>query len=125
MTTRRPFNSPPVHSVSIIPGDNYEGQFIRSGPPSQLNLDENPEAKTNEIVDYERLERMAPELGSGGVAGGELYMRAQCLVIELLGGEVAELILHPDQPSLGAKHDQIEANAFAKVALAASPAVAA
>jgi hypothetical protein len=50
---------------------------------------------------------------------------AQCLVIELLGGEVAELILHPDCPSLGAKHDQVEANAFAKVAVAASPAVAA
>jgi hypothetical protein len=34
---------------------------------------------------------------------------------------VAELILHPDHPSLGAKHDQVEANAFAKVAVAASP----
>ena len=52
-------------------------------------------------------------------------IRAQVLVIELLGGEVAELILHPDHPSLGAKHDQVEANAFAKVAVAASPAVAA
>ena len=29
-------------------------------------------------------------------------IRAQVLVIELLGGEVAELILHPDHPSLGA-----------------------
>jgi hypothetical protein len=43
------------------------------------------------------------------------------MVIELLGGEVAELILHPDCPSLGAKHDQVEANAFARVAVAASP----
>jgi ATP-dependent Zn protease len=54
-----------------------------------------------------------------------MNIHAQVLVIELLGGEVAELILHPDRPSLGAKHDQIEANAFAKVAVAASPAVAA
>lgn len=52
-------------------------------------------------------------------------IRAQVLVIELLGDEVAEQILHPDQPSPGAKHDQIEANAFVKVAVAASPAVAA
>jgi hypothetical protein len=47
------------------------------------------------------------------------------LVIELVAGEVAELILHPDHPSLGAKHDQVEANAFARVAVAATPAVAA
>jgi hypothetical protein len=71
------------------------------------------------------MERMALEFGSLRVADSEVYIRAQSMVIELLGGKVAELILHPDHSSLGAKHDQIEANAFAKVAVAASPAVAA
>jgi hypothetical protein len=47
------------------------------------------------------MERMAPEPGSGRVADGEM-LRAQCLVIERIAGEVAELILHPDCPSLGA-----------------------
>jgi hypothetical protein len=115
-----------VHSVTIIPGQGYEGRCTRSGPPSQLNLDENPEAKTDEIVDVcEQLERMAPEVGSGRVADSEAVVRAQSLIIELLGGEVAERILHPDCPSLGAKHDFVEANAFARIAVAASPAVAA
>ena len=68
---------------------------------------------------------MAPELGSGRVADSEMYIRAQCLVIELVAGEVAEMILHLDQPSLGAKHDRVEAEAFARVAVAASPAVTA
>jgi len=39
------------------------------------------------------MERMAPEFGSLRVADSEMYIRAQCMVIELLGGEVAELIL--------------------------------
>jgi hypothetical protein len=115
-----------VLSCSVIPGDGYEGRVIRSGPKSQLDFTEYPRAGTDEIVDVcERLEHMAPELGSGRVADSEMYIRAQCLVIELLGGEVAEQILHPDQPSLGAKHDFVEANAFARVAVAATPAVAA
>jgi hypothetical protein len=61
-------------------------------------------------------------LPSTAIAAGGTLIRAQVL-IELLGGEVAELILHADHPSLGAKHDQIEANAFAKVAVAASKLV--
>jgi hypothetical protein len=69
--------------------------------------------------------RMAPELGSLRVADSEMYIRAQFLVIELLGGEVAERILNPDQPSRGAKHDFVEASAFARIVVAASPAVAA
>jgi hypothetical protein len=121
-----------VHSVTIIPDrgvGGYEGRFIRSGPPSQLIFDENnAEAQTDEILDVcSHLERMAPECGSGRVADSELVIRAQCMVIELVGGTVAEKILHPDQPSLGAKHDHVEAAAFARVACVAgaSPAVAA
>jgi hypothetical protein len=37
--------------------------------------------------------------------------------------ENAEKILHPDVSSLGAVHDFVEADAFAKIAVAAQPAV--
>jgi hypothetical protein len=53
------------------------------------------------------MERMAPEFGSLRVADSEMYIRPQCLVIELVAGEVAELILHPDRSSLGAKHKHL------------------
>jgi hypothetical protein len=113
-----------VHSVSVVPGDGFEGRCVRSGPPSQLNLDENPEAETDEIVDVcQRLAEMTPELGTGRVESSELYIRAQTVVIELVGGRIAELILHPELPALGSVHDDIEASAFARVACAAPPAV--
>src|SRR4030088_1471460 len=113
-----------VHSVSVVPGDGFEVRCVRSGPPSQLNLDENPEAETDEIVDVcQRLAEMTPELGTGRVESSELYIRAQTVVIELVGGRIAELILHPELPALGAVHDDVEARAFAKVACAAPPAV--
>jgi hypothetical protein len=41
------------------------------------------------------------------------------------GGEAGELLLYPDLPVLGAVHDHTEALSFAKIAVAASPAVAA
>ena len=73
----------------------------------------------------ERLERMAPELGSSRVADAKMYVRAQTMVIELVGGQVAEFDSFPHLPSLGAQHDFVEATAFAGVACAASPAVTA
>jgi hypothetical protein len=115
-----------VHSVTIIPDQGYQGRCIRSGPPSQLIFDEhNPEAQTDEIIDVcSRLERMAPECGSGRVADSELVIRAQCMVIELVGGTVAEKILYPDEPPLGATHDHVEAAAFSRVACAAGASAA-
>jgi hypothetical protein len=50
-------------------------------------------------------------------------VRSQSNIIALVAGECAELLLHPDLPSLGAHHDGVEARAFARVAVAASPAV--
>ena len=41
----------------------------------------------------------------------------------MVAGERAEFVLHPDLPSLGAQHDFVEAAAFAKIAVAAEPAV--
>jgi hypothetical protein len=52
-------------------------------------------------------------------------IRAQTMVIELVGAQIAESILFPDLPPLGANHDFVEAKAFAGVACAASPAVGA
>jgi hypothetical protein len=46
-------------------------------------------------------------------------------VIALVAGEAAEMLLHPDLPPLGAQHDFVEADAFAKITVIASPAVAA
>jgi hypothetical protein len=113
-----------VHYVTIIPGDGYEGRCVRSGPPSQYNLDEAAEPTTEEIVDIcSRLERLSPEIGSGRVESAESYVRAQTLCIELVGGHVAERILHPDHPPLPTQHDHIEAAAFATVACAAPSAV--
>jgi hypothetical protein len=115
-----------VHSVTIVPGHGYEGMCMRSGPPLQLNLDENPEAETDEIVDIcARLEKLTPEIGSGRVEGAEFYIRAQINCTELLGGRACEQLLYPDHPPLPAEHDQIEARAFAAVACAAPPAIGA
>jgi hypothetical protein len=69
----------------------------------------------SELVSSEPVMRSEADIG---------YPRA-IYVIELLGGEVAERILHPERRSLGAKHDFVEANVFARIAFAASPAVAA
>jgi hypothetical protein len=113
-----------VHSVTIVPGHGYEGRCMRSGPPSQLNLDENPEAEMQEVVDIcSRLEKLTPEIGSGRVESAEFYVRAQINCTELVGGRACELLLYPDLPPLPAEHDHIEARAFAAVACAAPPAV--
>jgi hypothetical protein len=111
-------------SVTIIPGGGYEGKCVRSGPPSDLTLQETFGDKTEEILTVcERLERLTPELGSARSESAEYYVRSQSNIIALVAGECAELLLHPDLPSLGAAHDGVEARAFARVAVAASPAV--
>jgi hypothetical protein len=111
-------------SVSIIPAEGHEGRCVRSGPPSDLTLSEIGMDKTEEILTVcERLERLTPMLGSARSESAEYYIRAQSNVIALVAGECAETLLHPDLPSLGAAHDGIEAAAFARVAVAAQPAV--
>jgi hypothetical protein len=116
-----------VSFVTIARGEGYEGRCVRTGyKPSSLNLDVNPEAETSEIVDVcARLEKMAPEIGTARVESSEVYLRAQTLCIELVGGRVCEEILFPDHQPLHAEHDQIEARAFAAVACAAPRAVGA
>jgi len=118
-----------VHAVTIIPdrGPNgFEGRCVRSGPISELTLTDCHQSQTEEILSIcERLEKLTPELGCARVESSEYYIRAQNNITELVAAECAELILHPDLPSLGAKHDFVEAGAFAKVAVAAQPAVAA
>jgi hypothetical protein len=112
-------------SVSIIPGDGFEGKCVRSGPPSDLSLSENDVDKTEEILTVcERLEKLTPILGSARSESSEYYIRSQNNVIALVAGECAEKLLHPDLPLLGAQHDHTEAAAFARVAVAASPAAA-
>jgi hypothetical protein len=112
--------------LTIVPNGGYEGMCRRSGPITELTFDENTPDKTDLIVDTcARLEQLTPILGSNRVESSEYYIRSQNNCIELVAGECAELVLHPDLASLGATHDFIEADAFAKVAVAAQPAVAA
>jgi hypothetical protein len=114
-----------VHLVTIIPDRGYEGRCVRSGPPSELTLS-SPEAEIDEVLSLcERLERLTPEIGSARVVSAEYYVRAQNNIIELVAGKCAELLLHPELPPLGAVHDFVEAAAFARIAVAAQPAVAA
>jgi hypothetical protein len=115
-----------VHAVTIIPDQGYDGQYIRSGAPTSLSLSITPDEKIDEILSIrERLERMTPELGSPRIEDAENYICAQSNIIELVGAEVCELLLHPELPALGAKHDFVEAVAFARASVAATPAAAA
>jgi hypothetical protein len=111
-----------LHSVSIIPGDGFEGRCLSKA--YQSSLYEAPEDKTIEIVSLcERAQRLMPELGIGRVEAAEFFQRATVLCIELVGGSVAEQILHPQDEPLPTFHDQIEAAAFAAVAVASPRAV--
>jgi hypothetical protein len=121
-----------VHEVSIIPDRNpggFEGRCIRSGPKSSLTFDDSgaPAMQPDEVIGIcERLEALGgPELGTSRIAEAEFYVRGLNNVVVLVAGEAAELVLHPDLPSLGTQHDFDEARAFAKVTVFASPAVAA
>jgi hypothetical protein len=116
-----------IHLVTIVPdyaSDGYQGRTVRSGPVTELALNDSTVLDTDEIVSIcERLERLTPELGSSRAESSEYYQRCQNNIIELVAAEEAELLLHPGSPSLGAQHDFIEADAFARVAVAAQPAV--
>lgn len=118
-----------IYSVTIVrdagPG-GFEGRCMRSGPVSAITFDEKTQDQTEEILSIcERLERITPELGSARTDLSEYIVRCQSNISELLAGEVAESILHPDLESLGAQHDAVEARAFARVAAAALPATVA
>jgi hypothetical protein len=122
-----------VHEVSVIPDRGFEGRCVRSGPASALTLDDQCLEQASDSVMYpdemisicERLERLTPEIGSPRIESAEFYIRGLNNVIALVAGEAAELLLHPDLPPLGAQHDFVEADAFAKITVIASPAVAA
>jgi hypothetical protein len=108
-----------VSFVTIVPGGGFDGRCVRSGSPSQLNLDENPGAKTEVVDIIARLEQLTPEIGSGRVESADAYVRFQVNCIELVGGRVCERVLYPDHEPLPAEHDQTEARAFAAVSCAA------
>jgi hypothetical protein len=115
-----------VFAVTICPDADhgYEGRCTRSGPPSSLNLDDAVHDESLQVISTcELLEKLTPEIGSGRVESSEYCLRAQTNCVELLAGECAELILHPESPPLSAVHDHTEARAFAGVACASSAAV--
>lgn len=111
-----------LQSVSIIPGDGFEGRCLSKA--YQCSLYETPSDETVEIVDLcERAKRLMPELGAGRVEAAECFQRATVLCIELVGGTVAEQILHPQEEPLPTYHDQIEAAAFAAIAVSSPRAI--
>jgi hypothetical protein len=119
-----------IHLVTIIPNfdgpNGYQGRCVRSGPVTEMGLTDSKVLETEEVLSIcERLERLTPELGTSRRESSEYYLICQSNIIELVGGQECELLIHPDLPSLGARHDFTEADAFAKVAVAASPAVSA
>jgi hypothetical protein len=111
-----------LHSVSIIPGDGYEGRCRSVAYQTQFY--EKPEDSTIEIVDLcERAQRLMPELGVNRIESAELFQRATVLCIELIAGSVAEKIFYPDEEPLPTVHDEIEAIAFAGLAVASPRAI--
>jgi hypothetical protein len=117
-----------VHMVSVIRGDGFEGRCTRSGPVSSLTFadsDTTSVMQPDEVIGIcERLEALGGlEIGTSRIETAEYYCRGLNNVVVLVAGEAAELILHSDQPSLGAQHDFDEAKAFAKITVFASPAV--
>jgi ATP-dependent Zn protease len=64
-------------------------------------------------------------LAKSRIESAEYYIRGLNNCIGLLGGEACEMLLHPDQPSLGAQHDFDEAKAFARITAFTSPSVSA
>jgi hypothetical protein len=111
-----------ISSVSIVPGDGFEGRCLSKA--YQASFYEMPEDKTIEIVDLcERAQRLMPELGINRIEAAEFFQRATTFCVELVAGTVAETILHPQEPPLPASHDQIEAAAFASIAVASPRAV--
>jgi ATP-dependent Zn protease len=111
-----------LHSVSIIPGDGFEGRCRSTA--YQCKFYEKPEDVTIEIVDLcERVERLMPELGANRIESAEFFQRATTLCIELVAGTQAERIFFPNEEPLSTTHDQIEAEAFAAIAVASPGAV--
>jgi hypothetical protein len=114
-----------IHLVTIVPDLGYQGRTVRSGPVSELDLnDDSKVLNTTEVISVcESLLELEPELGSNRIASSEHYQRCIGNIMELVAGQEAELLLHSDQPVLGAVHDFVEADAFAKLAVVASPSV--
>jgi hypothetical protein len=100
----------PISCVSITRG-GFEGRACGANyKESQCNLED----QTGTILDgCARIEKLAPGLGSSRIESGELYIKAQTMVIELVAGGIAEKVLLPDIPPLRAEHDKIEGRAVA------------
>jgi ATP-dependent Zn protease len=113
-----------LRSASIIPQFGSEGRVLSIAYEQKFY--ERFEDAAIEIVSLcERVERLMPELGVNRNASAEFFQRATTLAIELVAGSVCEKIFYPDLEILPTEHDEIEAQAFAKIAVASPHAVAA
>jgi hypothetical protein len=71
----------------------------------------------------ERVETLAPGIGSNRIALSEFYVQALTVCIELVAGSIAEQFLFLDQPPLRCEHDRVEARAVAALACASPRSV--
>src|SRR5258708_5286625 len=111
-----------LKSVSIIPDSKSEGRCLSMA--YKCDLDNTDDDQTAVITDLcGRVQKLMPSLGTGRVESAEFFQRATVLAIELVAGTVAEQILHPHEEPLPTYHDQLEAAAFAAVAVASPRAV--
>jgi hypothetical protein len=70
----------------------------------------------NDVPDLcEAIGELMPGAGEPRVNADEIFAHVHVRVVDLMAGTAGELLLHPDLPPLGAKHDFVEANACATI----------
>jgi hypothetical protein len=119
-----------VEYVTLMPDGVSAGRCVRRGAKSKsLNFvddrqaPEQPSAPmmTNDIVSV-CANIGAPEFAVPRVDDAETFIRSQCNVIELVGGDVCMRIMYSDLFMHSTEHDWIEARALASVCCAAPEA---
>jgi hypothetical protein len=112
-----------VAEVSIVPGPGYQGRCIGPEYREPLCLEEAERQTDTFIALAADVRATVPEIGSNRSRDAEFLIRASATCAQLLAGSIAESILWPGEPPLPAQHDEDEARALAKLAVASPNAV--
>jgi hypothetical protein len=112
-----------VAEVSIVPGPGYQGRCIGPEYREPLCLEEAERQTDTFIALAADVRATVPEIGSNRIRDAKFLIRASATCAQLLAGTIAESILWPGEPPLPAQHDEDEARALAKLAVASPNAV--
>jgi hypothetical protein len=112
-----------VAEVSIVPGLGYQGRCIGPEYREPLCLEEAERQTDTFIALAADVRATVPVIGSNRIRDAEFLIRASATCAQLLAGSIAESILWPGEPPLPAQHDEDEARALAKLAVASPDAV--